>query len=270
MPIPDPTVAAPRVLAGAVSPLTADLVHGPSRPAQVLATGRVGTYLRLDGRVLPVLGPDATALPSALRVAEPLDVAALAAGGTVVVGEGAVHLPTATVVARRTWRPARVPAGHLSPDGGRVAALLAAATADAPGWLVAGTAEAVSVPDPDGAVRSLVGRGPGLTPSGDDALAGALLLLRAAGAPTDALAAAVRARLTATTAVSAALLEGAVDGWATPDVVALVSAVARADTAGVTTHLPAVLAVGHTSGRDLVTGIAATLAALAPTGRIAA
>ncbi|WP_404352743.1 DUF2877 domain-containing protein [Phycicoccus jejuensis] len=269
MPIPDPT-AEPRVLAGAVSPLTADLVHGPPRRAEVLAAGRVGVYLRLDGRVLPVLGPDAVALPSALRVTEPLDVAALAPGDAVVVGEGRVRLPAATVVARRTWRPARVPTGHLGLDDGRVAALLAAATVEAPGWLVAGTAGAVSDAEPEVAVRALVGRGPGLTPSGDDALAGALLLHRAAGVPSDALAAAVRGRLTATTAVSAALLEGAADGWATPDVVALVCAVARADAAGVTTHLPAVLAVGHTSGRDLVTGLAATLAVLAPTGRIAA
>ncbi|MBT9257635.1 DUF2877 domain-containing protein [Phycicoccus sp. MAQZ13P-2] len=269
MPIPDPT-AAPRVLAGAVSPLTADLVHGPPRRAEVLAAGRVGVYLRLDGRVLPVLGPDAVALPSALRVAEPVHVAALAPGDGVVVGEGTVRLPSATVVARRTWRPARVPAGRLCSDLGRVVALLAAATADAPGWLVDGVAHAVHRAEPEVAVRALVGRGPGLTPSGDDALAGALLLHRAAGSPSDALAAAVRARLTATTAVSAALLEGAVDGWAAPDVVALVAAVARADAAGVTTHLPAVLAVGHTSGRDLVTGLAATLAALAPTGRIAA
>ncbi|QKE85643.1 DUF2877 domain-containing protein [Arthrobacter sp. NEB 688] len=262
--------AAPRVLAGAVSPLTADLVHGPRRTAEVLATGRVGTYLRVGERVLPVLGPDAVALPTALRVVDALDPAGLHAGAAVLVGGGEVVLPSVTVTAARTWRPARVPTGRLGPDDGRVASLLEAATTAAPAWLVDGVTAAATATDPDPATRSLVGRGPGLTPSGDDALAGALLLRRAAGMPDADLAAAVRRRLGATTAVSAALLEGALDGWATPDVVALVTAVARADAAAVTTLLPAVLAVGHTSGRDLVTGLAATLAVLAPTGRIAA
>ena len=74
-----------------------------------------------------------------------------------------------------------------------------------------------------GAVAGLVGRGPGLTPSGDDALAGALLVAHALGTGA-ALADAVRARLGATTAVSAALLDAAADGYAARPVVALVDA----------------------------------------------
>ena len=113
----------------------------------------------------------------------------------------------------------------------------------------------------EGAVAGVLGRGPGLTPSGDDALAGALLVAHAVGAAPP-FAAAVRARLHATTAVSAALLDAAADGFAAGDVVSLVDAVLAGDEAAVAAALPAVLAIGHSSGRDLVTGVAAAVEAL--------
>ncbi len=71
-------------------------------------------------------------------------------------------------------------------------------------------------------------------------------------------------RLGATTAVSAALLDAAADGYAAPDVVALVDAAVRDDPDAVARALPAVVAIGHTSGADLVTGIRAALEALTP------
>ncbi|HSO64130.1 MAG TPA: DUF2877 domain-containing protein, partial [Ornithinibacter sp.] len=118
-------------------------------------------------------------------------------------------------------------------------------------------------------VAGLLGRGSGLTPSGDDALAGALLVAHALGAAAP-LAAAVRARLAATTAVSAALLDAAADGFAARDVVTLVDAALAGDDDAVAVVLPHVLAIGHSSGRDLVTGVAAALQAtteLTPEGR---
>ncbi len=106
----------------------------------------------------------------------------------------------------------------------------------------------------------LVGRGAGLTPSGDDALAGALLVAHALGTGPD-LAEAVRARLATTTAVSAALLDAAADGYAARQVVTLVDAAVAGDPDAVRRALPAVLAIGHTSGADTVTGIRAALEA---------
>ena len=111
------------------------------------------------------------------------------------------------------------------------------------------------------AVARLVGRGAGLTPSGDDALAGALLVAHALGTGT-ALAEAVRARVGATTAVSAALLAAAADGYAARPVVTLVDAAVAGDQAAVARALPAVLAIGHTSGADTVVGIHGALAAV--------
>lgn len=278
MPSPAPALVRDRVaLAGALSPLTADLVRGPRCPLVVLGVHRGGAYLGAGGRVLPVVASDALALPGAVRLAEPahrLDLG-VGAGDVVVVGAGALRFPTATVRGVRTWRPARVRRGASDgrPGPAAVRRLLAEASAGAPPWLAPALAEALATPA--GSVDALVGRGPGLTPSGDDALAGALLVRRGlgvlppAGAP-DPLVAAVRSRLPATTAVSGALLAAAADGWATPEVVALVEAAVAGDADGLRRALPPVLAVGHTSGADLVAGLHTALDTLVPSRRTAA
>ncbi|MBM6401127.1 oxamate carbamoyltransferase subunit AllH family protein [Phycicoccus sonneratiae] len=283
--MPSPAPASPRgrvVLPGALSPLTADLVRGPRRPYTVVGVFRAGAYLATVDRVLPLLAHDAVALPGALRLAEPADRLDLGvrAGDVVVGGAGSLHLPGVTVRGVRTWRPARVrraPAvPRLAPDE-RLRALLAEASSAGSRWLLPAVRAALVAPLPTEAVRHLVGRGEGLTPSGDDALAGALLARRALGlAPgataggRDPLALAVRDRLRATTAVSASLLAAALDGWTTPEVAALVGALARGDADATRSALPSVLAVGHTSGRDLVTGVRAVLDTVASTGRTAA
>ena len=284
MPSPAPAaVPGPVVLPGALSPLTADLVRGPRRPAVVLAAYRYGAYLAVGGRVLPVLSRDAVALPGAVRLAEPaarLDLG-VRSGEVVVVGAGAVRLPGALVRGVRTWRPSRVrcaaPATADASGCGAVREALAEACSGAEDWLVRGVTRVLrtAAHDHRPAVDALVGRGPGLTPSGDDALAGALLLRRALGAGprpgcADPLHAAVGARSGATTAVSAALLDGALGGWAAPEVVVLVDAVARRDAAAVRSALPPVLAIGHHSGRDLATGLLAAFDVLVPAGRMAA
>ena len=118
-------------------------------------------------------------------------------------------------------------------------------------------------------MRRLLGRGPGLTPAGDDALAGAVLVEVALGRPP-LLADAVRSRWGTTTAVSRALLSAACAGYAAPQVVALVDAAVAGDDAGVAASLPAVLAIGHTSGHDLVSGMSAALTADPSSSRSAA
>ncbi|MFZ2502608.1 MAG: DUF2877 domain-containing protein, partial [Nocardioides sp.] len=103
---------------------------------------------------------------------------------------------------------------------------------------------------------TLIGRGRGLTPSGDDSLCGALLMLRALEATPEhtALWAAVEPRLGTTTSLSASLLTGAADGYAVPAVSRLVEALAADDAPATIRHLPAVLALGNSSGLDLVRG----------------
>ncbi|MEW2357968.1 DUF2877 domain-containing protein, partial [Spirillospora sp. NPDC029432] len=112
----------------------------------------------------------------------------------------------------------------------------------------------------------IVGLGPGLTPSGDDILAGLLVTLRLVGGARDPggravwlagwLGAAVTADAgTRTTALAATLLHCAASGAAGAEVAAVLRAVAGHEPAA-----PAVrrlLAAGHTSGADLAAGVQA-------------
>jgi hypothetical protein len=270
-----PAAVPDRVLPAAVSPLTRWLLAGSPRPDIVAGAHRYGVYVSVAGSVLPVLTRDALALPTALRLALTSEEVrwAVRAGDAVRVGGGAVRLPGLTVRGVRGWRPSRVRPTRGG-DPRATARRLHQAAGEGSGWLTDPVRAAVTMPEPADAVADLVGRGRGLTPSGDDALAGALLAVRALGSDrASVLAGAVRRRLAATTAVSAALLEAAADGWAAPEVVALVDAAAAGHVRATEARLPPVLAIGHDSGHDLVAGLGAALDALAtsaPSGRTAA
>jgi hypothetical protein len=104
--------------------------------------------------------------------------------------------------------------------------------------------------------RALFGRGTGLTPDGDDVLAGALVAGRATAHPALPRWRHETLRMLATrrtTAVSEGMLHSAVDGWATPELAAAVEALC-----GDAEPAPAVarlLGVGHSSGRHLLDGV---------------
>jgi hypothetical protein len=113
----------------------------------------------------------------------------------------------------------------------------------------------------------LVGRGPGLTPSGDDVLAGALVAAHATSDPRlgrwrvetrEAL------RVRRTTAVSRGLLHHALDGYATPE---LADFLVEACSGGPGPATARLLAVGHGSGAALAAGVRYVLAT---SGRAAA
>jgi hypothetical protein len=116
------------------------------------------------------------------------------------------------------------------------------------------------------AAERIVGLGPGLTPSGDDVLAGLLVSMRALGSVVtggrpaiqmaDWLGAAVTAHAgTRTTALAATLLGCAARGEAGAEVAAVLRGIA-----GLEPLRPAarrLLTAGHTSGTDLVWGLRA-------------
>jgi hypothetical protein len=100
----------------------------------------------------------------------------------------------------------------------------------------------------------LIGRGPGLTPEGDDVVAGMAGVLAAAGRHDDVaalLGADLRRR---TTALSATLLELAARGLGPEPLQAVL--------AGDASALPRLLSLGHTSGRAYARGAAAGLSRL--------
>jgi hypothetical protein len=283
------------LLPAAVSPLVAGEVAGAPRRCRVLAAFPTCLYLDLGAheRVLAVLASDAVPLPIGIRLALPSTEVrwGVEPGTHVVVGEGRVRLPRADVVAARLLRPARV---RPAPRGSTSSAAL-----PEPGVLgdLAHdlTAASLAGRSAEPGVRGLVGVGRGLTPSGDDALCGVLLTLAAVDAPSSrralsAVRTAVRGALPRTTSLSAALLVAAGAGYAVPDVARLVTLVAGAGSNGrnggpepvidpgcggsvrpvgpspdhsdVTALVDRVLAIGHTSGRDLLSGVSGALRAV--------
>jgi hypothetical protein len=191
----------------------------------------------------------------------------------VYVRSGHVRAGPAVIDARTAVR--WMPQGYdLDPDGlgERVAELQAAArhVAWEGSWAlagaVAGALASARPADLDEAVRRAVGRGPGLTPAGDDVLVGILAVLTAppVAAGCEPVAARLRAALApalpATTEISRALLGQASRGHVSRPVWELTSAVLSGRTLSAPTRadvLSTVLSTGATSGGDTCAGLAA-------------
>jgi hypothetical protein len=264
----------------AVSERSRAMVSGPPRSARVVAQFPTALYLvvEADGHgqpqpaVLPVVARGGLRLPTAVTLATDVPGGDWGAGvgSRVVVGDGAIRLPGAEVAGVRTWRPRRMPSLVRTPG------VAASAVLDRPHGPLREQARDIvedlcARRDVTARVNAHVGAGQGLTPSGDDALCGVLLGLRLMGARTTALAVvlweAVRGRLAVTTSLSASMLAEAAEGYAVPPVIhlgeALVEATAADAAEGTVERVAAraadVAAVGHTSGTDLLAGVAGCL-----------
>jgi hypothetical protein len=205
-----------------------------------------------------VLAPAAVRVPGSL-VVPPGVVAALRPGGGLLVGGGGVVAVDGRLAVRRWW-DSTVPRVRQAPASALVAAAPGVPDAVSSGARVLrdalGGEGAVA-----GAVRGLVGLGPGLTPAGDDVVAGALVALVAAGdlERAGAVLDGVRACRQRTTALSAALLDHAGAGRAVPQLARYLHAPWDPDA------LAALLAVGGSSGAALALGAGIGLSAAAAT-----
>jgi hypothetical protein len=111
------------------------------------------------------------------------------------------------------------------------------------------------------AAAHLAGLGPGLTPAGDDALAGLLFvrrILEGEQAESGLLSAAAAAR---TTEIAAAFLSWAAKGQALSPGHDLVGAAARGDRMACEAACASLARIGETSGADFVLGLTWALAA---------
>jgi hypothetical protein len=235
----------------AASSALRDLLAGPPVPARLLGSGPYALYLGTDDAVVAVLARDAVRLPCSLTLSTSsaeLPLTSLDVRDAVSVGEGAIRWtgragPGAVLVARH-WAPARVRKGTSIPIDRWRSALSAfdcGVEARLIGGLTVGSCDLAG---------SLLGRGPGLTPAGDDVLAGFLLGTRALGVPAGPLGRFVAEQApAATTALSAQLLRHAIRGECVPQVAAALAS------PGDTSALVALLAVGHTSGTALARGL---------------
>lgn len=164
------------------------------------------------------------------------------------------------------WLPEGGLAPLLSPRGGRpgpVARAGAEALAQLARWSL-GSGDAAP---PAAAVERLLGLGPGLTPSGDDALAGALYVIARLGetARRDALAAMIAAKAPErTNEISAAHLAAAGEGMLLASVERAIDAILSGDEAAVPPALAGLSSERHHSPWDAIAGAVAMMAALLP------
>lgn len=222
-------------------------LRGPRRPATIVAHSPYAVYVRDGEDVLAVLARAAVVVPCGLATTweHVGDVHEVALGGGRCSVDGREvrvgRLVDATV---RAVAHARTVSD--------LDALAAEVDRGLPG-LPQGTYQALRDDDP-AAAPALLGRGPGLTPLGDDVLAGWLVGRYACGYRGGRVASAVVAHAPArTTTVSAALLAHAVRGEAIAQLRAFVAEPADPRA------LAALRAVGHTSGTGLALGVALSL-----------
>ena len=247
-----PSVTPPTPVAGTAPQWVRDLLAGPDRVAAVVHAGAHATYLDVDGLCVGVLSASASAVPCGVRTLLPRLAPTVAAGDSCAVGSGRIALGDLEVRVGRVveyavppldaetalWARDHLRAPELDELPSEALALLAAA-------------------DP-ACVPALLGFGSGLTPLGDDVLAGWLGAMVAAGHPGRHALAVEVARLAParTTLFSATLLGCALRGEVLPEYAALVGALGRRDHQQQVERLAA---VGHTSGRGLLLGLVLAL-----------
>ncbi|WP_067462197.1 DUF2877 domain-containing protein [Actinomadura macra] len=275
-----PEPSARRAMPGAASRRLDAVLRGPLRPARVLGVFPAVVYLVHEaGTVVAVCSTDAVRLPNSVVLATPRAAAPFSAvtnAGPAWLGAGRLRMGPLTVTVARWWTPRRPLPAHgtvalragldvleaaMVPTG-----LPPAAHADLDGLVRSATRG--DLDETAHAASRLVGLGPGLTPSGDDVLAGFLLAHRHLTPPPHpraGFASALGARVGRlapgrTTALSAALLDHAARGDGCPQVIGLVDAVGGH--ASVASRLGELLPVGHTSGADLALGVVAATRAV--------
>lgn len=265
---------------GAASSALAGLLDGVQRPARVVGVLRAAAYLGVGGpdpEVMALVTRDAVRVPNAVVL--PLTTAdapfaGVRPGMRATVGGAAVRVGPLAVAVARWWAPGRpriADVGGALARAGEFGGLVAAAARPLPDALAAPAAAlraGLAAGDRDAtgrAVLGLLGLGPGLTPSGDDVVAGALVTVRAlgaAGAAADGAARTIEACAhRRTPLISAGLLRHAAQGRCVPPLATMISALGG--TAPLDAPLASLLAVGHHSGSDLARGVALALTAVA-------
>lgn len=265
----------PAVGTGSPGPLA-----GPNRRARILGVTARAAYLEVhDGGTPPhlvgVLAADAVRLPGTISLPEGAASTVLrdlAAATRLEVGQARVSARgpsgSLSIRIRRWWHPPP-PRAATSADVVRDRLALARAVLAGPASPTSGLDTAAhrvltGSRELDDSARArtlcqtLLGRGPGLTPSGDDALCGVLLAHAhfAGPAATHVLAtSALRLARRTTTALSAALVAHATRGAACPEALAFLDTLSGHRPVG--SALAALRRVGHTSGIDLAFGACA-------------
>ena len=256
------------------------LISGPVRSGRVLGVVSRAVIIEViadpdrwaPARVVSLLGQAATGVPNGVRLPTMTGFGPLPRDAPVLVGNGEIRVGDLSARVVRTWNSEVPP---TRPGTRAMTVIDEAAQSATPGVPAAAidrlAAALRSEPGQPGqltrdAAEALLGLGAGLTPGGDDILAGMLTGWHAAGRSDlartwgSSLIAPASQR---TTALSADLLRLAASGHACLELLAVLRVAGEASPAdggrSSTRLRPAVLrllSVGHTSGVDLTTGLA--------------
>ncbi len=239
-----------------------------SSPAKVVASFPQATYVDVDGEVVVLAG--CSVPPGPLYLGVEADDVKVEIGSDVTARHGKLTVGGLVVDGydtAPTWvGVAPDPVALLRNRGAAVAALRVLAEESAlHGRFVCRVLphalEALAERRWTELCRLLLGRGPGLTPAGDDALAGMLVAARALRALDDATAPSWRELAGNTTPHSLGFEQWASLGQAIAPVHDLLTATAAADAAGCAAAVTELACIGASSGADMAFGLKATLEA---------
>jgi hypothetical protein len=258
----------------------AELLRGPVREARVLLSAPAAVYLTVQTPqgpdVVGVLTSDAARLPLGCVLFRPANgrpLVSVPSGAPARVGGGRVTVGDLTIRAAAWWDPRpKLPTARpaLLPEGVRLlriavygegiphSAFSLPGLPSGPSGPLAALRGAVRRADLDAALRTatrLVGLGPGLTPAGDDVLAGTTAGLVLLGHPAAERFGAGVTGLAAgrTTELSRALLRHAAAGRVSGEFAAVLRALVGDGALG--PAIDALLRTGSTSGRALALGL---------------
>jgi hypothetical protein len=271
----------------------AELLRGPVRHARVLMSLPAAVYLHVPtergGDVVGVLTSDAARLPLGCVLFRPSNgqpLVALPSGAPAEVGGGRIVVGDLAVSAAAWWdprprlprpRPALLPEGvrqlrtALYGEGVPHSAFTLPGLPTGPGGPLAALRGAVRRADLDAALRTaarLIGLGPGLTPAGDDVMAGTMAGLVLLGHPAaERFAAGVFALAAGrTTELSRALLRHAAAGRVSGEYAAVLQGLVGERPLG--PAIAGLLATGSTSGRAMALGLCTAIDLVDRTARI--
>jgi hypothetical protein len=274
-----PVARAASAVPASASTGVAELLRGPVRPARVLTSLPAAVYLQVaterGSEVVGVLTSDAARLPLGCVLFRPSNgrpLVALPAGAPAEVGNGRIVVGDLAVSAAAWWDPRpKLPSLQpaLLPEGvrqlrtalygeGPHSAFNLPGLPGGPGGPLAALRGAVRRADLDAALRTatrLIGLGPGLTPAGDDVMAGTMAGLVLLGHPAaERFAAGVYALAAGrTTELSRALLRHAAAGRVSGEYAAVLHGLVGERPLG--PAIAGLMATGSTSGRALALGL---------------
>lgn len=234
-------------------------------PGRVLAWFRAACYVESPAGLLALAGPRVWEGPLHLLLDRPVPPSA--PGSAVGFRDGLIRGPgwTVAVAGARAWSGPLPPAAAVRGSAEPLRAALegVAERSRVEGGVAARAEALVARGSLEDLAALLAGRGPGLTPAGDDALAGVLLVVRAAAGEDVEPRLARIAERAATSRIAGAFLRWAARGRSLRPAHELLAAAARGDVAGAARWAKLLAAVGESSGADLALGMRWATQALA-------